>query len=54
MYQTECANPKCKRGKDGGKAIVYAYAKNKLGELGKNYCSSFCEKEAKYDKRYSK
>ena len=51
MYKVLCANPKCKKGKDGGKAEVYAYAVNRRGDVPPQYCSEFCRKEAKYDKR---
>lgn len=54
MYKVDCANPKCNRGKDGGKAQIFAYANSKLGTIPPKYCSSFCDKEAKYDKRFLK
>ena len=52
MYKVLCANPKCKKGKDGGKAEVYAYAIDRLGTVPPQYCSNFCKKEANYDKRF--
>ena len=52
MYKVLCANPKCKRGKDGEKAEVYAYAINRMGTVSPQYCSEFCRKEVQYDKRF--
>ena len=51
MYETYCSNPKCNKGEDGGKKKIFTYAKDRLGNLGTNYCSRFCEKEAKYEAR---
>lgn len=52
MYKTKCANPKCNKGKDGQPKEGFVYAKDKMGNLPTYYCSTFCEKEAKYDKRF--
>lgn len=51
-FKVECANPKCNRGTDGGKAEVFAYAVSKMGTVPPQYCSNFCSAEAKYDKRF--
>ena len=51
MFEKDCDNPKCNRGENGQKAKVHAHATSKLGTLPKAYCSTFCEKEAQYDKR---
>jgi aspartate carbamoyltransferase regulatory subunit len=52
MYKVKCSNPKCKKGKDGEAAEIYAYATDKLGTIKPQYCSNFCKKEAIYDKRF--
>lgn len=54
MYETNCSNPKCTKGEGGGRAVVKTYAINRAGHLPASYCSSFCEKEAGYDKRFVK
>lgn len=54
MFEVECANPKCNKGKDGGKAKLYAYAVDRMGTVPPQYCSNFCKKESTYDKRFSK
>lgn len=53
MFKKPCDNPKCNRGTDG-RATVFVHATSRTGALPTAYCSTFCEKEAKYDKRFSK
>lgn len=54
MYEKDCSNPKCKRGKDGGRAKVYTFANSRTGTTPISYCSEFCKKETSYDSRFSK
>lgn len=52
MFKTNCANPKCPYGVNGEPKEIYTYATSRTGPLPKKYCSTFCEKEANYDKRF--
>ena len=54
MFKKPCDNPKCNKGPDTGRKEVFVYAKSMTGALPVAYCSSFCEKEAKYESRFSK
>ena len=45
MFVTKCA---------GCGKTMYTYAKNKMGELEKVYCSKVCEGKVKYEERMKK
>lgn len=47
MFRTKCAYPGCEK-------IVFAYAKNKMGDLPVVYCSKEHESNAKYDRKFKK
>lgn len=51
MFETVCGNPKCPYGKEGKPKKVFTYRDSRTGPLPIKYCSTFCEKEAKYDSK---